>query len=414
MPSPKLLIIAKVLPEPASSAAGSRMLQLMDLFREGKWQVEMASVAKPSAFSVDLRSLGVPFHSIELNSSGFDDFIRALQPDAVLFDRFMTEEQFGWRVAEQCPNALRLLDTEDLHCLRAGREKALKANRPFVFDDLFNSVAFRELASIHRCDISLIISKFEMGVLKDFFAVPPSQLVYLPFLLEPTQFTRLKNTATFSERQHFISLGNFLHEPNLDAVKYLHNTIWPEIRKQLPAAELHVYGAYIPESITAWHSQKHGFIVKGRAKDALSVLRNARLLLAPLRFGAGLKGKLLDAMLCATPNITSSIGAEGMKGEGAWPGSISDNAEVFVREAVELYQNEKKWVQSSELCLPTLLQFNRELFSGSFLSLIEFTYKNLKEHRSRNFTGAMLQQQQHNSSKYMSLWIEVKNKLKEK
>ncbi len=358
-----LLVIAKVLPEPASSAAGRRMLQLIDLFHEAGWRIEMASVAKASPYSADLKALGIPFHVIELNASSFDDFISTLKPDAVLFDRFMTEEQFGWRVAEHCPNALRILDTEDLHGLRAGREKAVKENRRFVPADLFNATAFREIASILRCDLSLIISEFEMDLLKDFFNVQTSHLFYLPFLVGSPELKQLDKSQPFSERQHVISIGNFLHGPNLDAVKHLHKSIWPKIREQLPDAELHVYGAYVPEPITQLHSETNGFLVKGRAEDVNDVMRKARLLLAPLRYGAGLKGKLMDAMLNATPNITSTIGAEGMNGGGQWPGRITDDTDAFVNSAVTLYQNETEWTKASEQCRQTLLEFKKENFT---------------------------------------------------
>ena len=76
-----------------------------------------------------------------------------------MFDRFMVEEQFGWRVAEQCPNALRILDTEDLHCLRKGREKAIKDQALFDKSYLFNDISKREIASIYRCDLSLLFQK---------------------------------------------------------------------------------------------------------------------------------------------------------------------------------------------------------------------------------------------------------------
>jgi len=405
-----LLVIAKVLPEPASSAAGKRMLQLIDLFQEAGWNVEMASVAKTSQFSVDLKTLGIPFHEIELNSSSFDVFIAALKPNVVLFDRFMTEEQFGWRVAEHCPNAMRILDTEDLHGLRAGREKAVKENRNFVTSDLLNTTAFREIASIWRCDLSLIISEFEMNLLEDFFNVRATQLFYLPFLLGSAELNQLDKSPPFSERQHFISIGNFLHEPNLDAVTHLHKTIWPKLRAKLPMAELHVYGAYVPESITQLHSTSNGFIIKGRAENVHKVMRDARLLLAPLRFGAGLKGKLFDAMLNGTPNITSTIGAEGMNGGEQWPGRITDDVEAYVNSAATLYQNETEWTKASEQCQQMLLRFNKEKFSTAFHSILKHNLENLTEHRMQNFTGAMLQQQQFNSSKYMSLWIEAKNK----
>ncbi len=76
-------------------------------------------------------NFGVRKKSIELNSSSFDDFAVELNPDVVLFDRFMIEEQFGWRIIENCPKAIRILDTEDLHCLRTARQKAFKEKQNF-------------------------------------------------------------------------------------------------------------------------------------------------------------------------------------------------------------------------------------------------------------------------------------------
>jgi len=144
----KLLIIGFVWPEPNSSAAGSRMIEIMTLFKEEEYEITFASPAMDSEFMVDLEDLGVAKESILLNSSSFDVFIRELRPSVVLFDRFMMEEQFGWRITENCPDALRLLDTEDLHCLRLARQKAFKEKRPFNLTDLFlEDVAKREIAS---------------------------------------------------------------------------------------------------------------------------------------------------------------------------------------------------------------------------------------------------------------------------
>jgi len=156
----------------------------------------------------------------------------------------MTEEQFGWRVAEQCPGALRILDTEDLHCLRVGRQLALKEERQFKNNDLISDHAKREIASIYRCDLSLIISPIEMGNLRDFFRVDTSLLHYLPFMLESIINEEKNKWLPYEERKHFISIGNFLHEPNWDAVRYLKEEIWSKIRYKLPDAELHIYGAY--------------------------------------------------------------------------------------------------------------------------------------------------------------------------
>ena len=122
----KLLIIGFVWPEPKSSAAGVRMMQLIDFFLSEGYQITFASSSLKGDKSLNLASKGIQERRIELNNSSFDLFISKLNPTVVLFDRFMMEEQFGWRVAQQCPNALKILDTEDLHCLRKAREEAFK------------------------------------------------------------------------------------------------------------------------------------------------------------------------------------------------------------------------------------------------------------------------------------------------
>ena len=129
-------------------------------------------------FSEDISILGVIAKTIELNSSSFDDFVKVLNPNIVLFDRFMVEEQFGWRVSENCPNALKMLDTEDLHCLRQARQLAIKEKREFASEDLFSDVAKREIASILRCDLSLMVSEFEMELLQKQFKVSKDLLYY--------------------------------------------------------------------------------------------------------------------------------------------------------------------------------------------------------------------------------------------
>ncbi|MFT6700143.1 MAG: hypothetical protein ACJAVD_001655, partial [Porticoccaceae bacterium] len=180
-----VLIIGYVWVEPNSSAAGSRMLQLIEQFLKQNWKVTFASPAQKSKTAASLNSLGVDEISIELNNTSFDHFIKDLQPTIVLFDRFMMEEQFGWRVAENCPNAIRILDTEDLHFLRKTRHQQLKKVEEFTTDALLKSEdAKREIASILRCDVSLIISTFEMDLLKNIFKIDERILYYLPFLLD--------------------------------------------------------------------------------------------------------------------------------------------------------------------------------------------------------------------------------------
>jgi glycosyltransferase involved in cell wall biosynthesis len=408
----QLLIIGFVWPEPNSSAAGGRMLQLISVFKEQGYSITFASPAQDSDFMVNLEEYGVDKKSIALNCSSFDSFVKELNPAVVLFDRFMMEEQFGWRVAESCPNALRLLDTEDLHCLRLARQKAFKENRLFQTSDLMvEEVAKREIASILRCDLSLMISEFEMELLTTTFKIDKALLYYLPFLLEPITALTFDKLPSFEERKDFVFIGNFLHEPNWNAVQYLKEAIWPLIRKQLPQAILNIYGAYPSQKVLQLHQPKEGFLIKGRAPKAQEVVANARIVLAPLRFGAGVKGKLVEAMQCGTPSVTTTIGAESMHGDLPWNGFITDNPQVFADEAVQLYNGKKLWLEAQYNGLAIINQrYSKAQFEEDFKKQILFLQTNLQQHRLTNFIGAMLQHHMLSSTKYMSRWIEAKNK----
>ncbi len=410
----KLLIIASVWPEPSSSAAGSRTLQLIHSFLGQGYTVDVASAANHSEYEVNLEALGVRTHTIKLNSSSFDHFITKLQPNVVVFDRFMTEEQFSWRVAEACPQALHILDTQDLHFLREARRKAIQANHKDVYLQtdlcLQTDLAKREIAAIYRADLSLIISAFEYQLLTEDFSVPEAILHYLPFVLEPQPQQAREVLPSFTERQHFVSIGNFLHAPNWDAVHQLKEKIWPLIREVLPNAELHVCGAYPSQKAFALHSLQDGFLVKGRAEDASEVLCEARVLLAPLRFGAGLKGKLIDAMQCGTPSVTSSVGVEGILHK-EWAGFQEDEVTAFAKRAVQLYTNELLWTQKQTIGFELLSQFDKAKHLPSFLQRIQEIHDDLDLHRSHNFIGKMLRHHSMQSTKYMSRWIEAKNKV---
>lgn len=407
----QLLIIGFVWPEPKSSAAGSRMMQLIETFLSNNYTITFASTCAKTDNAFDLKTIGVSQKTIALNCTTFDDFIKELNPDVVLFDRFMIEEQFGWRVTEQCPNALRILDTEDLHGLRKGRQQAFKENKPFDKAYLFNDTAKREIASIYRSDLSLIISEAEMEILKKDFKVDESLLWYLPFLLDEVFETEIANLPDFDERQHFIAIGNFLHEPNYNAVLYLKETIWPLIRKQLPKADLKIYGAYASQKVNQLHNEKEGFLIEGFVADVNAVMHETKVCLAPIRFGAGLKGKIIDAMQNGTPCIMTSLAAEGMFGDLQVNGFVEDNPELFANKAIQLYQDENIWNEKKRNGFEVInKRFNNVNFKAEFLKQIAITNQQLNKKRINNFTGQMLQHHTLQSTKFMSKWIAEKNK----
>ena len=405
-----VLIIGYVFPEPNSSAAGTRMLQLIDFFINQNYTVVFATSCKKSTNAFDLESLNVQVVEILLNHSSFDFFVKDLNPEVVLFDRFMTEEQFGWRITENCPDALRILDTEDLHFLRKTRQQSISSSSGSANDFDLNDIAKREIASIYRSDLSLIISEAELKILIDTFKIDCSLLLYLPFMLDLNENPEQKQHSSFSERTDFVSIGNFLHPPNSDVIFYLKNDIWPLIKSQLPQANLHVYGAYNTQAIRSMHNKKDGFLLHGYVEDAFEVVNSSRVLLAPLRFGAGLKGKLILAMQCGTPAAMSTIAAEGMFGSDQPNGIIEDDPSLFVKKCIDLYTQESLWTEYQNKGDAVLKsRFNKldhQLKLKERISLIQST---IQSHRSDNFIGQLLAHHQFQSTKYMSRWIEVKN-----
>ena len=406
-----ILIIGLVWPEPKSSAAGSHMLQLIEALGTSPSEITFASTSTSTERTVDLSEFNINTQAIKVNDATFDDFLKTLNPDIVVFDRFMAEEQFGWRVAQHCPDAMRILNTEDLHCLRKGRELALEQGRKFLDTDLFNSTAKREIASIYRSDLSLIISEAEIDLLIETFKVDRALLHYFPFLLNPDTDSPIKTFPGFENRDHFITIGNFMHPPNADAVLFLKETIWPLIRDALPDAEMHVYGSYMPDKFKAMQDENIGFLMKGFIKNVDEVMMNARVCLAPLRYGAGLKGKLMDAMLYGTPFITSSVGAEGVFIDPENEQCIADESKDFAMKAVELYGNQELWVDAQQKGFRIIKErFHKSMHTRPFVERVDEIQNDLDEHRKRNFIGAMLMYHALQSTKYMSKWIELKNK----
>jgi glycosyltransferase involved in cell wall biosynthesis len=408
----QVLIIAYVLPEPKSTGSGVRMMELIHAFLGQGWQVHIASPASATAYSEDLQSLGINISEIHVNHSSFDDFLIKTQPNMVLFDRFMMEEQFGWRVAKHCPDALRVLETIDLHCLREARHRQVKRTHAVALSveasDLYNDIALREIASIYRSDISLLISDDEIEVLKTYFYVPTDMLHLCPFMLDLPDIQSLPN---IEQRQHFVSIGNFRHAPNWDAVLWLKEVIWPLIRQQLPQAELHIYGAYTPPKATALHNEKQGFLIKDRADSVAEVMQASRVCLAPLRFGAGIKTKLADAMRFGAPNVTTTVGAEGMTGGLPWAGLIEDEPQAFADAAVALYHDKHAWQQAQKHGFEIVnTLFNKIRNQQALLQRILDVRDHLNAHRKQNFIGQMLNHHHHRSTEFMSRWIEAKNK----
>ena len=385
-------------PEKISSAAGIRTECLIETFQSAGHEVWFASAAKNTDFEKHLQDLGVRTSKVILNDSSFDLWVSELRPDAVIFDRFVVEEQFGWRVRSACPEALRIVDSQDLHFLRLSRQKK---------SPLENEATWRELASFLRSDLSYIISDAETALLKERFNFSDDLIQTLRFY-----YPDPKPTPNFQSRKNFCTIGNFRHPPNYDAAFVLKQKIWPQIRSQISEAEVHLYGAYPPKEIMDLNDPKSGFIVKGWTEDSLHTLSQYRLNLAPLQFGAGIKGKISDGWYAGTPVITTPMGAEGMSGEMPFGGVVVENQDNFAAAAVTLYQNDEQWLLAHKRGLAIISErFSKTTIQNETLSRFEKQLVHKDELRKKNWMGSILWHQGNRSTEFFGRWLEAKAKL---
>ena len=415
----RVLFIALVWPEPGSSAAGIRTRQLIDAFLLDGHEVRVSSPCASNSHREEIERLGIETVCLPPNDIEFDRFIESYRPEVVIFDRFMVEEQFSWRVRQVCPDALRVLDTVDLHFLRRARKQVASGESVinFIPDEAVRSEdALREIASIYRSDLSLIISDAEQRLLREVFKIPESMLSVCRIGYElPSEVPH------FSDRRDIAIIGNFNHEPNADSFQLLKRKLWKMIRDHIDhriseKVELHIYGSYPKKEFIALDSPIDGFRVKGWTENSLETLKRYRLTLAPLRFGAGIKGKIADSWAAGTPVIGTTIAAEGMVGPQAefpFGGAISDDWEKFAEICSEFYVNETRWREGQargRAILDSL--FSPQSNERHVVQTVAALRVIMDERRSANFVGSMLWYHQFRSTEFFSRWIEVKSELK--
>ncbi len=403
----KILVIGHVWPQPNATAAGVHLLHILACFHEMNYAIYFTSAAvKPDHFSFP-ENLAIQSFTTAINDDAFDVILKDLQPSIVLFDRFMVEEQFSWRVKKHCPKAIRVLDTEDLHFLRKEREVRYKAHSNDIIESPISDTAKREVASIYRSDISLIISSVEIKILVERYKVPKSILFYFPLVSDGIKL----ETKTFEERKDIFFVGNFLHEPNWQTVLRLKKEIWPKLSKQLPEAALHIYGSHAQVKHLQLSKPSERFIVKGYVDDINAVFNSYKLLLAPIPFGAGQKGKLLKALENRLPFVTTSVGAEAMSLENLNTLLVGNTATDIINKTCNLYKKASLW-ENSIVEMPDILlkNFDKKVHFERLSTHVNATLNDLENHRNTNITGEILWHHSMRSTEFMSRWIIEKNK----
>ncbi len=339
--SKKLLFIDWSTPRPDRDAGSVTAFHLMGMLVRLGFEVTFipSDLEYLGAYTESVRRLGVRcLHRNEVGTIKKHLELEGEHYDFALMCRAPIATHYIDDIRRHAGRAKIILNTSDLHYLRDIREAELSGDRSKI--EAARVAKNWELDVIQRCDVTIVMSQVE----KDILAVelPTSDIRLLPLMfVEPAD-----DVPPFSARKDIIFIGGFPHQPNVDAALYFAREIFPRIRARLPDVTWHVVGNSPPPEVIALNDIE-GIRVHGFVKDITPLFRSARLSVAPLRYGAGIKGKLGTSLGYGVPGVVTTIAAEGMLLKDGKEIRIADDPQSFADAVVALYEDESAWTAMS-------------------------------------------------------------------
>jgi len=335
----RILIVDATIPEPDKDSGSVRMVNLLRALIALDWKVSFTSEnrAYSAGYCEQLQRLGVEV----LYHPWLRDPVRFLRETgaewtAVILSRHYVATPLLPLVRAYAPRARLIFDTVDLHYLREQREAELAGNA-----DLRRRAGVTQLAElrlVRAADVSLVVSPVEQALLQQ--EVPGARVEVLSNVHEVVGCRR-----GFAERADLFFVGGFQHQPNVDAMHWFVAEVWPLIAPRLPGVRFHMVGSRMPESVIALASER--VVAAGFAQTLDPYLDGCRLSVAPLRYGAGVKGKVNQSMAHGQPVVATALAAEGMFLSHEQDVLIADGAADFAEQVVRLYQDQALWQRLS-------------------------------------------------------------------
>jgi O-antigen biosynthesis protein len=248
-------------------------------------------------------------------------------------------------VRQLVPRARIVFNTVDLHFLRETRGAEL-LDQPQLLERA-QRTRDAEIASIRKADATIVLTDQEADIVRR--EAPGALIHVIPLVPDTDELCRAAPFAPFSARSGVIFVGSYLHAPNADAVTYFVRSIWPLVRQRVPTAVFRIVGSGVTPEVQALAG--NGIEVVGFVDDLDAMLAQCRVAVVPLRYGAGMKGKVLTSLRAGLPTVSSSIGIEGF---ALTPGEeilVEDDPYMFADAVIRLYTEETMWTRLSQKAL---------------------------------------------------------------
>jgi len=231
-----------------------------------------------------------------------------------------------------------IFDGIDLSFLRESREAKLKNDSELDKKAMYTKQ--KELEIINNSDITIVKTKEEVNFISQENLITTTAII-------PTIEIPPKDFTSYDSRKDILFLGGFHHPPNIDSLEYTINEVFPKIKEKLPDVKLIIIGSNPPKKIIDLCSKRNDVIFLGHVKNLNKYLKECRILLAPLRFGAGMKGKITQSMMFGLVVVTTPIGAEGISTDKENLLVVADTADDLASKVHDVYTDEKLWKEIS-------------------------------------------------------------------
>jgi O-antigen biosynthesis protein len=346
-----ILVIDHHLPMADRDSGSLRMFQILKLLRQLGHRVTVLpdNLANIPPYTGELQKRGIEVVYYPYAQKVCDYLIsHGLSFDAVVLSRCDFASKHIAEVRQYAPQSRIIFDTVDLHYLREGREAQLTGDAEVRRKAQEKQQLEHDL--IEQADETWVVSPVEQHLLQEKWPGKSIQLV--------SNIVDIPGSKTpFALRRDWLFIGGFQHRPNIDAVLFFVQKIYPLVSEHLRDAKFYIIGDKAPPEIVALTTER--IIVAGLQKDVRAFFDSARLSIAPLRFGAGIKGKINQSMAFGVPVVATSLAVEGMELTDHEHVLIADEPEDFAQAVIELYESEDLWNRLSE----NGIRKTRELYS---------------------------------------------------
>ena len=363
-PGKNILVIDRYVPTPDRDAGSYRMHNLLKIMVDLGHNVTFIgdNLAKFEYYTKTLQQLGVEV-IYEPFIGSIEGYLRENGKffDIVILSRAHIAIKHFHAARRLCNKAKIIFDTVDLQFLREQRRAAIENNKMVLKEA--KKLKKLELTMAALSDVTLVVSPIEKDILRK---ENPSLRVEMISLIHEVKEIR----NPFSARKDIMFLGGFEHTPNVDAVKWFVQEIFPYVKKNIPDLKFYVVGNEPTQEIKSLASED--IIITGYVESVAPYFENCRVSISPLRYGAGVKGKINQSMSYGLPVVTTSIGAEGIGLIDGTNALIADDPEKFADKILSLYNNIELWNEISRNSIDNIKKnFSYEASKERIQCLIE-------------------------------------------